>query len=542
MTAVAKEAPAPTPGVTQYADLVPNPGFWAKWNASVLFGLAAYIAVCLVLLLEVPNTLWDPRARHITIVIGGLGLWRFGWWTTHVIRALIYARHHYPTLRRKAARAWQAGHRPRHVHFMMTTFREKPEITHAVVDSIVRELRATGLPGTIWLGSGDDGDVVIIEAFLAAHARDVDIRFEIARQVKPGKRYGIGASLRAMAEGRRRGEVRDDDVVVFMDGDSIIGAGMLEKCTSLFVIDPELQAMTTDEEVICFGPRWIQLWLTMRFAQRRIAMQSHALAGKVLTLTGRLSLFRVNHVVRPAFYELVEEDYLEHWLWGRFRFLSGDDKTTWYYMLRTGAKMMYVPDTVAYTVEHIEGSGYERMVQNLRRWSGNMLRNGARAIALGPRRTGFFIWWCIVDQRIAMWTMLVSPMVGLMGTILVSPAFLVTYIVWIAITRLWQALVLSCYSREVHLVYPLLLYVNQFVNAAVKVYCLFRLSKQRWTNRGDQRAGFGGGLGDRIRDIVASYLTIVALSVLVLVIVSYAGILRLPSLYTINEMLLAVSP
>jgi glycosyltransferase Alg8 len=540
VSAVAKIPP--TPGVTQYADMLPQPGFWAKWNPTVLGGLAVYAALCVILLLTVPNTLWDPAARHVTIVIGGLGLWRFGWWTTHVVRAWIYAFVRYPALRKLADQAWQDGHRPRRVHFMMTTFREKREITHAVVDSIVRELRSTGLPGTIWLGSGDESDEIIIADFLAEHAADIEISFEIARQIKPGKRYGIGASLRAMAKGRERGEVREDDVVVFMDGDSIIGDGMLAKCTSLFVADPALEAMTTDEEVICFGPQWIQLWLTMRFAQRRIAMQSHALAGKVLTLTGRLSLYRVNHVIRPEFYELVEEDHLEHWLWGRFRFLSGDDKTTWYYMLRVGAKMMYVPDAIAYTVEHIEGSGYERMVQNLRRWSGNMLRNGARAIALGPRRTGFFIWWCIVDQRIAMWTMLVSPILGVMGALLVSPAFLVTYFIWIAITRLWQAMVLFGYSREVHLVYPLLLYVNQFVNAAVKVYCLFRLSKQRWTNRGDQKAGFGGGLADQVRNGVAVYLTAVAMSVLVLTIVSYAGVLRLPSLYTLHELKMAVLP
>lgn len=530
----ARAAP-PTPGVIQYAAMLPNPTFGQKWNLRVLAGLAVYVSICLILLVELPNTLWDPRGRHLTVVIGGLGLWRFGWWTTHVMRAWIYAFFHYPALRRRADAIWDSGIRPRYVHFMMTTFREKPEITHAVIDSMVRELRATGLPGTIWLGSGDESDEIVIADFLAVHATDVSLRVEIARQAKPGKRYGIGAALRAMARGCDNGQVHRDDVVVFLDGDSIIGDGMLAKCASLFVADPELEALTTDEEVICYGPRWIQLWLTMRFAQRRIAMQSHALAGKVLTLTGRLSLYRVNHVIRPAFYELVEEDHLEHWLWGRFRFLSGDDKTTWYYMLRAGAKMMYVPDTIAYTVEHIEGSGYERMVQNLRRWSGNMLRNGARAIALGPCRTGFFIWWCIVDQRIAMWTMLVSPILGVFAALLISPAFIVTYIVWIAITRLWQAMVLYGYSREVDLSVPLLLYVNQFVNAAVKVYCLFRLSKQRWTNRGDQSAGFGGGFADRMRNVVASYLTVVAMGLLALVIVSYSGIVRLPSSYTIAE-------
>ena len=38
----------------------------------------------------------------------------------------------------------------------------------------------------------------------------------------------------------------------------------------------------------------------------------------------------------------------------------------------------YIPGTAA--------CGLNRMVQNYRRWSGNMLRNGARVIALGPKR------------------------------------------------------------------------------------------------------------------------------------------------------------
>ena len=36
------------------------------------------------------------------------------------------------------------------------------------------------------------------------------------------------------------------------------------------------------------------------------------------------------------------------------------------------------------------------------------------------------------------------------------------------------------------------LYVNQLVNAAVKVYMLWRLAKQKWANRGNQKQGFSG--------------------------------------------------
>ena len=122
-----------------------------------------------------------------------------------------------------------------------------------------------------------------------------------------------------------------------------------------------------------------------------LTISRHALSHRVLTLTGRFSVFRATHITSHEFIRLQEADFLEHWLWGRFRFLSGDDKSTWYTLLKYGVKMTYVPDATGVTIEVVDGSGMTRMKENLRRWSGNMLRNGARAIALGPWRMPFFI-------------------------------------------------------------------------------------------------------------------------------------------------------
>jgi glycosyltransferase Alg8 len=177
------------------------------------------------------------------------------------------------------------------------------------------------------------------------------------------------------------------------------------------------------------------------------------------------------------------------------------------------------------------------MMQNLRRWSGNMLRNGSRAIAPGPRKVGPVIWWCVVDQRLAIWTVLFGPVLAIGGGLFVSPAFIPAYAAWILGTRLILSCVLWAYSRQVHFSYPPLLYVNQFVNAVVKVYCLFRLSKQRWRNRGDQRAGFSTSLVEQGRTVMAGYLTTVAVTALVVVVVTYAKLLHLPSDYTVATLL-----
>ena len=500
-----------------------------KWTPQIFFKIYLYFAVCFLLVIYVPNTIWNPDLKVITITLGALGIWRYSWWFVHVIRSEIYQHRRFPKIREAAEKCWRSGWRPRHVHFMMTTFRERRDTTELVVQSICREVRETGIPTTLWLGSGDAYDENIMMEYLRQNAEDLPLEFVMIRQNVSGKRMAIGLVLRAMS---RRG-IHKDDLIVFMDGDAILAPGILRKCCPLFATDEKLQAVTTDEEVICYGPKWVQSWLTMRFAQRRIAMQSHAMSNKVLTLTGRMSVFRANHLTRYKFIRMLEADHLQHWLWGKFRFLSGDDKSTWYYMLTQNAKMLYVSDALVYTVEEVEGSGIERMTQNFRRWSGNMLRNGTRALKLGPKKVGFFIWWCVMDQRLAMWTMLVSPIVAVAVTLLKYPQYIVAYFIWIAISRMALSLFLFRYSKAVHIEWPFILYFNQLLNAAVKVYCLARLSKQRWTNRGDQSSGLSESFADKMRDLMAAYVTTVWVTALVISVLFYTSLAKMPGLHSV---------
>ncbi|MCJ8312800.1 MAG: glycosyltransferase [Saccharospirillaceae bacterium] len=497
-----------------------------KWTKKNILHVSIYFALCFLLVLNIPNNLWDPSIKHITFTLGGLGVWRYSWWLVHVIRSEIYQHKVFPKIRTNADKCWDDGWRPRGVHFMMTTFLEKRETTELVLQSICREVRDTQIHTTLWLGSGAEYAEKIMVAYLKQHAKDLPFEFVMIRQNVSGKRMAIGLVLRAMS---RRG-IHKDDLIVFMDGDAVLAPGILNKCCPLFKIDPQLQAVTTDEEVICYGPQWIQSWLIMRFSQRRLAMQSHSLSNKVLTLTGRMSVFRANHLTKYDFIRMLEADHLRHWLWGDFRFLSGDDKSTWYYMLTQDAKMLYVPDALVYTIEEIEGLGIERMTQNLKRWSGNMLRNGTRALLLGPRKINWFIWWCVLDQRIAMWTMLVSPIVALSVTFLKDANYILAYIIWILVSRMCLSLFLFRYSNSVHIEWPIILYINQLLNAAVKVYCMARLSKQRWTNRGNQSSDEGNSLADRLRDYMAFYMTVVWVTLLIFITMWYTKIIILPNL------------
>jgi mannuronan synthase len=512
-----------------------EPSFFEKWTPLVQVKILLYLCCCFAALLLLPNSIYSPELREFTYIIGILGIWRFGWWFNHLARAKIYEKIAYPRMAERAKDVWDSGWRPRHVHIQMTTFREHREISESVIRGLVQQIRECGVPATLWLGSSERADEDKIANHLKIVGSDCDITLRIIRQNQPGKRVAIALILRAMS----RHVVPKDDLVVFMDGDFVIHPGNFARCFPLFAIDPGLHALTTNEDVIVKGPWWMGPWLNMRFSQRRLAMQSHALSGRVLTLTGRMSVFRAEHIVKEEFIRLQEADFLHHWLWGTFRFLSGDDKSTWYTLLKYGVRMTYVPDANGTTIEVVDGSGYRRMVENLRRWSGNMLRNGYRAIMLGPTKMPFFIWWCLVDQRLAMWTMLFSPLLAIAGAMKIGWPFLAAYVVYIAITRMILSMVLWTYAREVDINYVWTLYTNQLLNAGVKVYMLWRLSKQRWANRGNQTAGMGGQtLLSRAKDWMAMYLTAISFGALFLSVMLYTELLAIPTWGFVKTMFL----
>jgi glycosyltransferase Alg8 len=490
-----------------------RPAFeWLQFAKLLLLTGAVALAVTYL-----PNRIWDSMNGTFALVLGGIAAWRYSWWLTHFVRSQIYGRVVFPKLRRKAGALWSRGWRPHRIHFMVVTFRERPHITGLVLDSIVRECEATAIPARIFVGTGDSSDEKVIENYFAEHPTDLPLEVVIVRQNQPGKRFAIGLVLRAIS----RHGIHPDDLVVFMDGDSILGEGVIERCAPLFALNPKLGAVTTNEEAVVIGPSWMQAWCDMRFAQRRLAMQSHSLSRKVLTLTGRLSLFRAPYVVNEDFIRTIESDQLDHWLWGSFRFLSGDDKSTWFWLLRNGNDMLYVPDAFALTIENVEGNGYERASQNLLRWSGNMLRNGSRALTLGPRRCGLFIWWCLVDQRLSIWTMLTGPLAALLLSLAFGPAVLIGYLVWVLVTRLLLSVVLYFYAGRIYPSFPFLLYANQLLASVIKVHLLFRVSRQRWVNRGDQRSRHAAGRLFRLQNAMAAYLTAFYLSIL-LVLTSMA--------------------
>src|SRR5262249_33275444 len=158
----------------------------------------------------------------------------------------------------------------------------------------------------------------------------------------------------------------------------------------------------------------------------------------------------------------------------------GDDKSSWYNLLAKGARMLYLPDIEVVTHEIVKNSSLIRAYHNLRRWSGNMVRNSERAIRLGPQRVGWFCWWCLVDQRLSMWTILVGPLGLIMLALSSRWDLAAAYLLWVIVSRTVRAMPSWIHGRRVSPVYTPLAAVIDWCAAVLKIYVLFFPAKQFW--------------------------------------------------------------
>ena len=184
-----------------------EPGRPFRLRFGDLCGISTYVALILVTLKAVPAHTWDRLGSKLFVSIGIIGGWRYSWWLLHFVRSLIYGHIRFPRMRRACDRLWRDGWRPSRVHYIVTTFMERPETTEAVIASIVEECRTSGIPTRIYLGSGLPKDEQVVRDFLARSARNLDLRLVIVRQNRPGKRAALGLALRALS---RAGVERDE--------------------------------------------------------------------------------------------------------------------------------------------------------------------------------------------------------------------------------------------------------------------------------------------------------------------------------------------
>ena len=479
-------------------------------------GHLLYLAVTAVLVLSVSlSTL--STARDGLFVLGIIGLWRYAWAATNLIRAGVYQRLTYPRARARAFAAYAARGLPAHAWFLVTSYKIDPEVTRQVYHSVFTAAAQSVGGATVVVSVVDGADARLIRSIFAQMRDDMTgIDLRIDQIPGTGKRDALARALRgiaALAPSRR-------DIVILVDGDSCVPADIVAQSAPWFC-DPAVGALTTDESVLIPDAPLFRDWFSLRFTQRQMMMSSMALGGRVLTLTGRMSVFRADLATDPGFIAQVHSDHLDHWRLGRVNFLTGDDKSTWFWLLKSGYRMLYLPDVQTVSMERqplptFAASAVTLMV----RWFGNMMRTNGRALALPPSRIGLFTWWSILDQRVSVWTTLAGPLGVAMTALVTGPAILVAYLGWIMATRYLFCGLLSLFrGGGFPISAPFLLYFGQTVGAGVKSYVMFRLDRQRWTRQpGSHALAMGRG------DLISTSMHLLTLGWLALGVLFLSGL------------------
>ena len=484
-----------------------------------LFAHGLYILSAAAIASAVPASAFSGGAG-VFLTLGVIGLWRYGWALVNFTRAHIYIRLAYPR-RREAAEAAYRDRRPAHAFFLATSYKIDAEISSRVYRSIFRAARQSRGGATVVASVVDFADERLIRTIAAQVLQGVStVEVVIDRIEGTGKRDALATSLRSIAR-RYPGA---DDVVLLIDGDTQIPVDIVERAAPFFT-SGKVGALTTDEAADIHDKPLFRDWFKLRFTQRQMMMSAVALSKRVLTLTGRMSVFRADLATRPDFIASIEEDYIEHWRLGRVKFLTGDDKSTWFWLLKHGFEMAYLPDVRCLSMETQPKDGFvESAVTLMRRWFGNMLRTNGRALALGPRRIGLFAWWSILDQRVSMWTTLTAPVGIALFSVFVDPLIAVAYVAWVMATRYAYCWLLASFGGPFPITFPFLLYFGQLFGAAIKTSVMFRLDRQRWTRQSTTLAR-GAGSQDRLRALSSSYMHILAIGVLVAGVIFATGLL-----------------
>jgi len=470
-----------------------------------------YILMLIVFFIALPPVYLHPEMKRYVFIIGFVAVWRYSWTLLNVARALFYKKVYFPELRRKADSVPKEK-LPEHAFILVTTYRIPEEISIQVYRGAIGEVINCvkhGMKATLIASVVEKCEENLVKKLRKVMSPPPGASLLIVRFAGTGKRDGLAVAFRALL---REPAKLQNAVVALVDGDTILTPNSMVKCASLFAINPRLGAVTTNEDCVLPEKDWTykiyKHWYTLRFAQRDTYMASVALSHRVMTLTGRMSVYRGELFLDPEFAETVQHDYVEHWRIGWLRFLTGDDKSTWFYVLKNGWEMLYVPDVMVWSMEAPPDPNFVKGATMLMiRWFGNSLRATYRAKKIPISITGLYVWYTIRDQRLTMWTGLYGLLAAILGEIKWGGGVLFAYLWWILLTRFMVALFYAVQRGYYYISWPILLYFNQIYGSLVKIYILNHLYKQKWTRQQTVLAG-EETKWDRFYVVTSSHLTL----------------------------------
>jgi len=443
-----------------------------------------YILIVVILGFLIPYQEFDPYARQLIFFLGLVGIWRYSWFALNITRSLIYRKIKFKKIR-KAEEEAGSEIDPEHVFILITTFRIGTSVSVEVYRAAIQEAINCGYDVTLIASIVEMSEERLVRKIFLEMNPPERVKLVITRIKGTGKRDGLAVGFRVVANAPVN---LFRSVVAVVDGDSILSEGTIKKSARLFGLNDNLGALTTDEDARLDGKDWAtniyRRWYRLRFAQRNVSMGSLALSNRVLTLTGRMSMIRANIVADREFVETVQNDHIEHWRLGRFKFLTGDDKSSWYYVMKNGWDMLYVPDVIVYTIEEIPHKNYFiGSIMLMQRWFGNQYRTNERALKIPRKVLGWYAWYALWDQRFTMWTSPYGLFIAIFGAMHWGAYIFAAYIWWVMLSRLLMTFAYRTSRKDILPSWPFFLYYNQIVGSFVKIYIWNHLYKQSWTRQ-----------------------------------------------------------
>ncbi|WP_372768742.1 glycosyltransferase [Pseudoalteromonas sp.] len=485
-----------------------------------------FLLLLTAMALALPSYYFDSNSIRFIFFIGVVAIWRYLWALQHFIRALFFLKVKFKRLRQQEQAIGEIAD-PKHIFILVTSFRIETDTSILVYKSAIAEAIRLKQPVTIIASIVEPSDERLIKQIFYNSAPPLRVSLKLVRIKGSGKRDGLAVGFRAISNSQVDLE---SAVVAVVDGDSVLTENCIKNCYRFFSINPKLGALTTNESCeLTQSSRTLAIyrrWYNLRFAQRHEFMCSVALSNRVLTLTGRMSMFRGDIVGSSEFIDRIEFDYIDHWRLGRFRFLTGDDKSSWFQILKDGWQMLYVPDVKVLTIEQPPHNNFIKGATLLMvRWFGNMLRANTCARQLPRVVMGSYVWWLLRDQLISIWTSLFGLVLAIMGGLYYGETIFYAFAFWILLTRYLLSALLSTLHGHFSLSWPILLYFSQIYGSMVKIYVLSHMYRQVWTRQKTTLKDSGNRLEHFIRTFGSNIALLGSASIFLTVVAFIAGVL-----------------
>ena len=133
-----------------------------------------WIAVVVFVLWLLPARAWRVSTQGV-IILGVLGVWRYGWQLTNLFRAIIYRRLAYPLLRDEVDA--QEEPFPERVYFMIPSYKEEERVSDLTFEAVVREASMIPSRVTAVISVAEDPEEPV--------AGVLDFRIEFADRLHP---------------------------------------------------------------------------------------------------------------------------------------------------------------------------------------------------------------------------------------------------------------------------------------------------------------------------------------------------------------------